>query len=76
MPDPSKIEAINRISLPAIVTKLQNFLGITGFYRKFIPNYAKTANILYNLTKTNVKFEWTDGHTKAFNTNLIPLGLM
>ena len=40
--------------------------NITGFNRKFIPNYAKIANILYNLTRTNVKFDWTDLHTNSF----------
>ena len=66
MPDPGKVEAINKIPIPTNVTKLQNFLGITGFYRKFIPNYAKIANILYHLTKMDVKFVWTEEHTKAF----------
>jgi hypothetical protein len=66
LPDPSKIAAINRIALQSNITKLQHFLGITGFYRKFIPNYAKIANILYNLTRTIVKFDWTDLHTNSF----------
>jgi hypothetical protein len=68
MPDPSKIEAIERIPIPTNAIKLQNFLGITGFYRKFIRDYAKIANKLYNLTRMNVKFEWTDAHTQAFET--------
>ena len=72
LPDPSKIAAINRIAVPTNITKLQNFLGITGFYRKFIPNYAKIANILYNLTRTNVKFDWTD-HFTDLHTNSFEL---
>ena len=68
MPDPSKIEAIERIPIPTNAIQLQNFLGITGFYRKFIRDYAKIANKLYNLTRMNVKFEWTDAHTQAFET--------
>jgi len=68
MPDPSKIEAIERIPMPTNAIKLQNFLGITGFYRKFIRDYAKIANKLYNLTRMNVKFEWTNAHTQAFET--------
>jgi hypothetical protein len=68
MPDPSKVDAINRIPMPVNVSKLQTFLGVTGYYRKFIKEYAKIANILYNLTRINVKFDWTEQHTEAFET--------
>ena len=40
------------------VTELQSFLGMVGYYRKFIPKFAKICSILYNLTRIGVKFEW------------------
>ena len=68
LPDPDKVKAINNIPLPINVTKLQSFLGLVGYYRKFILNFANISALLYNLTRMDVEFEWTDNHTKAVET--------
>ena len=47
---------------------VRGFLGLTGWYRKFIKNYADIARPLVDLTKKGVKFEWTDKHEQAFIT--------
>ena len=52
--------------LPTTVPKLQSFLGMLGYYRKFIPKFAKICSVLYNLTRIGVKFEWNKLHTEAF----------
>ena len=65
---PSKIKAIVNMSLPTNVSKQQSFLGMVGYYRKFIPNFAKICSVLYNMNRINVKFEWKDLHTQAFLT--------
>ena len=52
---------------------MRGFLGLTGWYRKFIPNYADIARPLIDLTKKNAKYEWTDVHEKAFKTLIAAL---
>ena len=47
-PDLSKVEAIYAILTPKSQTQLRRYLGMTGFYRKFIPFYAKCAGPLYD----------------------------
>ena len=42
------------------------FLGLVGYYRKFIKNFAKIAKPLTLLTRQQVKFEWTPEHQEAF----------
>ena len=48
------------------VKAIRAFLGMAGWYRKFIKNFSHIAKPLYNLTKKNVKWEWTDECEKAF----------
>jgi RNase H-like domain found in reverse transcriptase len=50
------------------VTEVQRTLGLLGYQRQFIPNFAKVAHPLHELTKKNVKFEWTEEHTQALDT--------
>lgn len=45
-PDPRKIEGIKKQTIPRTVKEIQSFLGLSGFYRKFIPDYAKIAKPL------------------------------
>jgi len=66
-PMPSKVFAISTWKLPKNVTQLQSFLGLVGYYRKFIPNFAEHSNCLYKLTSSKVPFIWTSTHTHAFN---------
>jgi hypothetical protein len=65
--DPAKIEIINNWQTPRNVVQIQQFLGLSGYYRKFILHFADIAHPLYNLTKTRVLWEWTNDCTIAFN---------
>ena len=47
---------------------MRQFLGATGFYRRFIEGYSKIARPLHYLTKKDDKFAWNDECQKAFNT--------
>ena len=47
----SKLQAIDRFPVPEIKTQVQSFLGLTGYYRRFIPNYDTIAVPLTNLTR-------------------------
>jgi len=45
---------------------LQAFLGLAGYYLKFVPHFAHLSAILSDLLKKNVHFEWTPERDKAF----------
>src|SRR5216684_4479390 len=49
--DPKKIQGVADWSPPTTVTEIRQFLGFTGYYRYFIPNYSKIARPLLDLTK-------------------------
>lgn len=57
--DPDKISVVKNWKPPTTVRGIQSFLGFCNFYRRFIRNYGIIARPLVNLTKTGVKFTWT-----------------
>jgi hypothetical protein len=65
--DPKKIEAMQDWSHPKTLKSLWGFLGLTGYYRKFIKNYGKIAAPLMALLKKN-SFTWTLAAAQAFQT--------
>ena len=62
----SKTQAIQKMHPPTTPKQVHEFLGLVGYYRKFIKNFAKIAKPLTLLTRQQVKFEWTPGHQAAF----------
>ncbi|XP_019423049.1 PREDICTED: uncharacterized protein LOC109332519 [Lupinus angustifolius] len=67
-PDSDKIKAVLDWPTPKSLTALRGFLGLTGFYRKFVQNYASLAAPLTDLLKQN-NFTWSEKAHLAF-TNL------
>ncbi|XP_063955624.1 uncharacterized protein LOC135154209 [Lytechinus pictus] len=69
-PEPAKIEAVVNSAQPVTKTDVRAFLGLTGYYRKFIPNYSKVATPLTDLTKKSEPrlVKWNDKCTQAFQT--------
>lgn len=63
--DPSKLEAMVQWPLPHNLKTLRGFLGLKGYYRKFIRNYGIIAALLTALLRKNA-FQWTASATKAF----------
>jgi len=55
-PDPKKISAILEMPIPSDVTGVRSFIGMCGFYRSYIRNFAKICGPLYDLTKDGVTF--------------------
>ena len=65
-PVPAKTAAIDRMTPPKTPKQVRAFLGLIGYYRKFIKNFAQLAKPLTLLTRADVKFEWEDKHRNAF----------
>ena len=66
--DPHKVEAVASWEQPTTVTEVRSFLGLTGYYRRFIEGFSKLAGPLHCLTRKGVKFEWTDRCEGSFQT--------
>ncbi|KAF0683152.1 hypothetical protein As57867_024696, partial [Aphanomyces stellatus] len=66
--DPCKIEVIEKWQPPASRKELLSFLGLAGYYRKFIFNYAAIVLPLSELTKDSVEWLWMDEQQDAFET--------
>jgi hypothetical protein len=65
-PDPGKIEAVLHFPQPRMVTNVKSFLGLTGYYRKYVKGYARLAAPLFELTRKDVDFVWNMGCQQAF----------
>ena len=63
--DPNKIKAINEWRIPTTLRHLRGFMGLIGYYRKFVNNYGRIAAPLTTLMKKDA-FSWTLEATKAF----------
>ncbi|XP_041482248.1 uncharacterized protein LOC121429309 [Lytechinus variegatus] len=69
-PTPEKIKQVLSSSRPTTKREVRSFLGLVGYYRKFIPNMATIATPLSDLTKKNsaTKVKWEEAHEHAFQT--------
>ena len=64
--DPAKVEAIHNWARPTSVTEIRSFLGLAGYYRRFVEGFSRIALPMTQLTHKGVKFEWTDKCEKSF----------
>ena len=58
--DLGKVEAVMSWERPKSVFELHSFLGLAGYYRRFIKNFSRLAALMTRLTRKEVKFEWND----------------
>ncbi len=66
--DPAKVAAMANFPAPRNVKQLQTFLGLTNYYRRFVPNFAHLAHPLTELTKKDVEFIWDERQENSFKS--------
>ncbi|GJX22206.1 putative reverse transcriptase domain-containing protein [Tanacetum coccineum] len=64
--DPAKIEAVKNWASPTTPTNIRQFLGLSGYYRRFIEGFSKIAKSLTVLTQKNKKYIWGEDQESAF----------
>ena len=57
--DPEKIEAIMNWPTPRHAIDVRSFMGLTGYYRRFIEGFSKVAHPITSLKRKGINFEWT-----------------
>ena len=69
-PVDEKVEAIRKFERPDTKKQVKSFLGLVGFYRRFIPNFSAIASPLTDLTRKGQpnKVVWSEPQENAFNT--------
>jgi hypothetical protein len=77
--DPSKVKEVLEWKPPTIVSEVRSFLGLTGYYRRFILNFSKIMTPITALLKRENKYVWSEAcdeafkHLKKFLTTLLVL---
>ena len=64
--DPQKVAAVEKWEQPRTVTEVRSFLGLAGYYRRFVKDFSVIALPLTRLTRKYVKFEWDDKCEQSF----------
>ena len=64
--DPEKVEVVMGWERPKLVFKIRSFLGLVGYYRRFIKDFSRLAAPMTRLTRKEVKFDWDDRCDEAF----------
>ena len=65
-PLPEKLESICNMPRPKMPKEVKQFLGLIGYYRKFLPRFLDIARSLMNLTRHDTEFIWSEKCDKAF----------
>nr|GEY14387.1 DNA/RNA polymerases superfamily protein [Tanacetum cinerariifolium] len=64
--DPAKIDSIKDWASPKMPTEIRQFLGLAGYYRRFIEGFLKIAKPMTKLTQKGIKFDWGEKEENAF----------
>nr|CAE03619.3 OSJNBb0003B01.10 [Oryza sativa Japonica Group] len=64
--DPSNVESVTKWTPPKTVSQIRSFLGLAGYYRRFIENFSRIARPMTQLLKKDEKFKWTAECDKSF----------
>jgi hypothetical protein len=66
--DPSKVQQVMDWKTPTSVHQIRSFLGLAGYYHRFIPDFSKIAKPMIELLKKRVKFSWNEKCEETFHT--------
>jgi hypothetical protein len=66
--DPSKVRDVLDWEAPKYVHQVRSFFGLTGYYRRFIPNFSKISKPITELLKNGTKYVWSKECDEAFQT--------
>nr|AAV32173.1 putative polyprotein [Oryza sativa Japonica Group] len=64
--DPSNVESVTKWTPPKTMSQIRSFLGLAGYYRRFIENFSRIARPMTQLLKKDEKFKWTAECDKSF----------
>ncbi|KAL2243492.1 UNVERIFIED_CONTAM: Transposon Tf2-12 polyprotein [Sesamum indicum] len=67
MPDPSKVKAIMECRVPKNATEVRSFLGLAGYYKRFVEGFSIIAGPLTKLLRKGVEFQWTEQCQQSFD---------
>ena len=67
LPDPALLAAIWEIPPPKTTTEVHSFLGLAGYYRRYVKNFAEIASPLHALTRKDAVFHWSTDCQDAFD---------
>lgn len=65
--DQAKVDAVKQWKIPKTPSEIRSFLGLAGYYRRFIENFSKIALPLTRLTKKSMNFVWGPEQQLAFD---------
>jgi hypothetical protein len=65
--DPAKVKEIMEWSVPTTVTEIRSFLGLAGYYRRFIEGFSKIAKPMTLLLEKGRKFKWDEKCQESFD---------
>jgi hypothetical protein len=65
--DPAKVKEIVAWSIPTIVTEVRSFLGLAGYYRRFIEGFSKIAKSITSLLEKGREFKWDEKCQESFD---------
>jgi len=65
--DPEKVRAVRDWAIPVDLSELQALLGLVGYYRQYIPDFAGIAQPLNHLTAKGICWQWTYTEQQAFD---------
>lgn len=64
--DPAKVAAVQSFPIPTNLRESRSFIGLTSYYRRFVPNFSKIASPITSLTQKDKQFEWGEAQERAF----------